>query len=349
MRVLFDIGHPGHVHLFKNAAADLQRRGDQVVFAIRDRPLVGELLQHYGFDYHIASNVKTGLLGQMYELVEHDWHVLRLAQKHHCDLLVGTSVAVAHASRLCKAKSIVFNEDDFDYTKLFARITYPFSDVIAIPEILRDRKTSKHRCHNSYHELAYLHEDNFTPDKEVLNYLDVGDEEDFFLLRLVSFKAYHDVGHEGINKDMQLKLIELLSTRGKVFITMEGDLPAHLQPYKLPIPPHLIHHALSFASMLICDSQTMTLEAAVLGTPAIRYNTFVGLCSVIEEIEQQYELAFGFRPGQENEFFAKIEELISDPQTASHWSSKRERLLRDKVDLNKWMLDLFDQVYHTDK
>ncbi len=48
MRVLFDIGHPGHVHLFKNVAHNLKRGGDEVLFTVRDKEHEIDLLKSEG-------------------------------------------------------------------------------------------------------------------------------------------------------------------------------------------------------------------------------------------------------------------------------------------------------------
>ena len=38
----------------------------------------------------------------------------------------------------------------------------------------------------------------------------------------------------------------------------------------------------------------MSLESALLGTPAIRVNTFKAKCSIINEVEFNHELIFSF-------------------------------------------------------
>jgi predicted glycosyltransferase len=348
MNILIDIGHPAHVHLFRNAARIWMERGHKVVVAIRDRDIVADLLNAYRLEFTVASKARTSFLGLVWELVEHDYQVLRLAVKHRSHVLVGTSVAVSHVSRVTKARSIVFNEDDADVARGFAWLSYPFAHAIVTPEGLRDRGTAKRVTHNSYHELAYLHPNQFQPDPNILTGLGVQPGELFFVVRLVALKAYHDVGHAGLSLDAQRRLIERLSQRGRVFITVEGDLPEGFRPYQMPIPPHQIHHALHYAAMLISDSQTMTIEAAVLGTPAIRCNTFVGRCSVIEELEHKYGLTYGFLPVHEERMFRRIDELLDDPGLHGKWQRKRERMLADKIDLTAWMVDYVENYGQRD-
>ncbi|MBK7853743.1 MAG: hypothetical protein IPJ79_01455 [Bacteroidetes bacterium] len=64
-----------------------------------------------------------------------------------------------------------------------------------------------------------------------------------------------------------------------------------------------------FAHMYIGDSQTMAAEAAVLGTPSIRYNDFVGEISYLEELEHLYQLTFGFKTNNRQGMIDKITEL----------------------------------------
>lgn len=339
MKVLFDIGHPGHVHLFRHCARALIDAGHQVFITIRERDIVGQLLEAHGFEYHIASKAKTGVVGLFIELIEHDWQVLRLTRQHNIDLLVGTSVAVSHVSRLTRARSIVFNEDDADVVKLFAWLAYPFADTVAVPDCVRDRRRANYVTYNSYHELAYLHPNHFQPDPTVRQELGLNDNEPFFIMRMVALKAYHDVGQAGLSQAAKERILEMLLAHGRVFITVEGDLPAVFQPYQIRIPPHRIHHALALSTLLISDSQTMTAEAAVLGVPAIRCNTFVGRLAYLEELEQRYDLTYGFLPMQESAMLTKLESLLAMPDLRKVWQTRRQAMLNDKTDAAAWMLD----------
>lgn len=119
-------------------------------------------------------------------------------------------------------------------------------------------------------------------------------------------------------------------------------MPDEFRPYQAPVSPHHIHHVLNYATMLISDSQTMTIEAAVLGTPAIRCNSFVGRCSVIEELEHRYGLTYGFLPHQQEQMFATIQTLLNDNQLRAQWQEKRYKMLTDKIDLTAWMVNFIE-------
>ena len=92
-----------------------------------------------------------------------------------------------------------------------------------------------------------------------------------------------------------------------------------------------------YAMMFIGDSQTMTSEAAILGTPAIKCNSFAGRLAVPNELEEKYGLCYAFLPEDEEKFHAKIEELLSMPDLKAEWVRRRERFLADKIDVTAFL------------
>ena len=101
-----------------------------------------------------------------------------------------------------------------------------------------------------------------------------------------------------------------------------------------------------YATMLVGDSQTMTSEAAVLGTPAIRCNTFVRRISYLEEEEFKYNLTYGFLPENSDSLFSKINELLEMPNIKNEWKKRRENMLKDKIDVTAfftWFIENYPQ------
>ncbi len=99
-----------------------------------------------------------------------------------------------------------------------------------------------------------------------------------------------------------------------------------------------MHDALAFADLYVGDSQTMTAEAAVLGTPAIRFNDFVGKLGYLEELEHRYGLTYGIKTSEPGQLFSKIEELLAMPNLRQEWQRRRERMLADKIDVTAFMV-----------
>ena len=58
MNILVDIGHPGHVHLFRIPIQNWSEHGHNVVVSIRERDIVGQLLKAYDIPYHVASTAR---------------------------------------------------------------------------------------------------------------------------------------------------------------------------------------------------------------------------------------------------------------------------------------------------
>ena len=53
MNILFDIGHPAHVHLFKNAIWKLEAKGHKVAITSREKDVTTSLLDYYGFEHKV--------------------------------------------------------------------------------------------------------------------------------------------------------------------------------------------------------------------------------------------------------------------------------------------------------
>ena len=95
---------------------------------------------------------------------------------------------------------------------------------------------------------------------------------------------------------------------------------------------------MSFSTMFLGDSQTMTSEAAVLGVPSVRCNSFVGRISYLEEEEHKYDLTYGFKPEDFDKLLLKVEDLLNNKNLKSDWQKKRKKLLNDKIDVTKFFV-----------
>ena len=169
-------------------------------------------------------------------------------------------------------------------------------------------------------------------------------------MRFNAFKAHHDIGAEGLSIENKRRLVERLQTCGKVFITTERNMDDEFKPYQLTVSPDKAHSLMYYATMFVGDSQTMTSEAAVLGTPAVKCNSFAGRLSVPNELERKYGLCYSFLPEQQEAFFAKIEELLAMPDLKGEWQLRRQRMLADKIDYTRflvWFVENYPQSRQT--
>ena len=108
-------------------------------------------------------------------------------------------------------------------------------------------------------------------------------------------------------------------------------------PYQLKLSPEKAHSLMAFASLFIGDSQTMTSEAAGLGVPSIRCNSFVDRIAYLEEEEHRYGLTFGFRPDESEAMFEKLSELLQMKDRSAYFHAKRDALLADKIDYTAFL------------
>ena len=339
MRILIDIGHPAHVHYFKNLANILKSKGHEVIITVKNLSSARKLLESLGFNYIVLPEKHDSLFWKTISQIRYDSILLKICWKYKIDFAIGVSITIAHLSRISKIKSFVFDDDDDDVQPLFVKWGQPFGTELLSPDVLKGKQRRRDVVYYpGYHELAYLHPNRFSPDEKVLTEIGLKNGEQFFILRFNSFKAHHDIKVTGISFEQKKQLLVLLSKKGKVFITSERELTSEFEPFKINVSSDKIHSLIYYATMFIGDSQTMTSEAAVLGTPAIRCNSFVGRISYLEEEEHRYGLTYGFKPDQFESLLIKVEELLDNPGLKNEWMKKRSKMLKDKIDVTSFWL-----------
>ncbi|KAB1198210.1 MULTISPECIES: DUF354 domain-containing protein [Haloferax] len=337
MDVLFGIGHPAHVHFYKNAISKLKNKGYDVHAITKRKPLAIELLERYSIDYTIAgrnkiqnkSLLKTGLAFISFEI-----DVLNEVRKHNPSIVTGVgSIALSHASSAFNCKSLIFT--DTENAKLANTIAFPFSDYIYTPECFEENIGRKQFCYPGYHELAYLHPNWFEPDPTVLDEAGVDPDERFVILRLVSWDAIHDIGDGGF-EDVQDVISKIEDTDTRVLITSEESLPDELEPYQISIEPHRIHHLMNFASLFIGESATMATESAVLGTPSIFVST--SQRGYTNELEDKYRLVFNFSEKRRQRNAINKAISILENYDRRIWEERRDEMLGEKIDTTGFLL-----------
>lgn len=245
------------------------------------------LLDAYGFRYKVFPKKSDGLFGKILKQLWYDFILWKFCKKHDIAIAIGTSVTIAHVSRISRIQSIVFDDDDDEVQPLVTQYVNPFASSLLSPDVLKGkRKRQDTIFYPGYHELAYLHPDHFKPDPSVLNEIGLQPGEKFFIMRFNVFKAHHDKGIKGLSLSQKLKLIEVLKPHGKILITTERGIRPELQPFQMTVSPEKAHSLMAYATLFLGDSQTMTSEAAVMGVPSLRCNTFAGKISYLEEQEK---------------------------------------------------------------
>ena len=337
MKILIDIAHPAHVHLIKNSYFELKSKGHTVIVTVKDIPSAIQLLKLFEIPYVYLGGKSDSLVGKGFLQLKFNFLLWKIVLREKIDIAFGSSLTVAQLSKFTRVKSIILDDDDDEVEPLFVKYAHPAADTILSPACAI-RKTTKMIGYAGYHELAYLHPNRFTPDISVLNEIGVLPDEKYFILRFNAFKAHHDAGVQGLSIENKRRIIELLKPFGRVFITTERNIDEEFKPYQLKVSPDKAHSLMYYATMLIGDSQTMTSEAAIMGTPAIRCNTFVRRISYLEEEEFTYNLTYGFLPNDSDAMFSKINELLVFPDLKQEWQVRRAKMLTEKIDVTAFFV-----------
>jgi predicted glycosyltransferase len=346
MRILVDIGHPAHVHFYKNAIKELEAKGHEILVTARDKEVTVDLLKAYDIEHTVLSSMKAGKGNLIKEWTIRDYKLLNIARKFKPDVLTGIlNPCVAHVSWVLRKKSIIFN--DTEHATFAQKITYPFSDIICTPSCFNKPVGKKQVSYDGYHELAYLHPRYFTPDSKVLTELKLTEDDQFIILRFVSWGASHDIGHKTLTSKNKLDIVNKLKMYGRIFITSEHKLIPELEEYRISLPPEKMHHLLHYATLLYGDSATMASECAVLGTHSI-FCDYAGRGYTDEE-EKRYDLVYNFY--DENTMgtksLNKAVELLQDSNLKDKGRQKKEKLLADKIDVTEFMIDLLESICDT--
>ncbi len=336
-RVFFDLGHPAHVHYFRNAMQLLKQAGHRVGVSARDKDLAHELLGSYGISFVSRGRGGRSSFGKLLYLPAGVLRVYRAARAFRADLLVSfASPYAAWAARLLGVPHLAF--DDTEHAGLAQRLYRPGTDLVLTPDCYRGPDFKKQLRFPSYMELSYLHPARFTPDPGILAELGLRPGEKFVILRFVAWEASHDAGLKGFSASWKLRVTNELAGRARVFISSEAPLAPELEPFRFPLPPAAMHHALAFADLLFGESATMASEAAVLGTPAV-YLDQVGRGYTSEQ-ESRYGLVANFRPDAAGCAAALERGLEMLAAGRDSFKIRWEHLLAEKIDLTGFMIEL---------
>lgn len=341
MRIMVGVGHPKHVHFWKNIINNLEKDGHEVKIVARKKDITLYLLDAYGFDYEVVGKNYKGPIKKAYGMIENDFKALKVAKKFNPDILAMGTPYLAQVSKLIGKPHISFL--DTEHATLTYKLTYPFTDVVCTPACFQKKiNPKKHVTFNGYIELAYLHPDYFKPDPSVLDDLRLNKDDRFIILRFVSWGASHDVGQYGFELRKLRSWIRELEKYGRVFITSEAGLEKDFVKYKINMPPEKMHDLLYYATMYIGEGAAMASECAVLGTPAIYVNTL--RLGYLDEQERRYGLVYTFSnpKNAQEQAIKKAVELLEDKNIKKKWQKKREKLLSEKIDVTKFMTEFIE-------
>jgi len=331
MKVLFDINHPAHVHVFRNVIQHLVAAGHEVMVTSRDKECATELLDFTKINHRVLSSAGSNKNGSfLKELLLKDWRLFKAARAFNADIMVSVAgTFIAHVSLFTGIPSLVLY--DTEDAKLQNMITYPFLTKLCVPECYTGwtpRKKTMRYC--GYHELAYLSPEYFEVNEALALKNGVKEGKNIFI-RLVSWDANHDVGYAGWSEKSLDELINYFSESSNIIISSERLLPEKYNHLRYQGKIGEIHHVMASCDLFIGESATMASESAVLGIPAIYVSdAFRGY---MNDIELRYSLVKVITDFDFREIKIAADGFLSDDK--SHFKQQRDQLLEDCVDVTE--------------
>ena len=328
MKILFDLGHPAHVHYFKNLIKLLEKNGNQVLIIARQKDVTHNLLKHYQIPFISCGKGAKSLSGKLVYAIKANLQLYKCSSLFKPDLFVSfASPYAAQISNYFNKPHIAFT--DTEHAKLGIASFLPFTDIIITPKAYKRYLGKRHIKFDGYMENTYLHPKYFKPNIDSLKKLNLSTKEKYVIIRLVSWDASHDIGQKGFTLHILTNLIEKIKSHARVFISAENKIPDSLKQYHLSINPTEIHDILSYASLFIGEGATMASECAVMGTPSIYVNS---LSAGTLENQEKNGLLSIFKSS--DGLIEKAINILNDSKVKKHTKQKSQDLIKNKVDLN---------------
>lgn len=343
MKVSPLISRSYHVNLFRNFVKEMEDEGhDVMAFSLKDE-LTESLLEAFEIKnkYYGTHSQKFSYraIAPFYNRIS----LLRNLSKFDPDLILSVNTSpLSPFTSLFDAPSVVFLDEQ--PSRRDAPLIFNYSTKIVTPDCYHaDVPEDKHLTHPSYHSLAYLHSDRFTPDDEVLEKLDVSKEE----YTVVSFRKNTyldmDVKEELLKRREMIDLVRFVEKHSCVFIDDRGYVPEPLEKYIPSISPRQYLDLLANAQLVIGDEPITSSEAGVLGVPWIYISGSTTYS--LDDQEIRYEIGSQVYDLEEAE---ELAEAILSGEVEPDFEASRKRILKDKADLTKWMLTLVEVLKKSD-
>lgn len=339
MKYIFELNHPKHYYQFKYIMSILEKRGHSVLVLARDKDVLLKVLQEEGVPYRVFGVHKESISGKVFSSFSIFRHYKRIAKEFSPDVIVSkASLYGTLVAKMLGCKSFIF--PDSEVVKLTNNVVAPMATWIITPEPFTIDFGKKHLRIKGLFEDCYLSPEVLSIDA---NYPQEHDLQcPYAILRFVGWTANHDVNNNGFSLEEKIALVDSISQYMTVYISSEKVLPPELAKYKLTTPAAQIHDVLANADLYVGDSQTMATEAALLGTPAIRSNSFVGEndMSNFKMLENKCGLLFNIRDFKN--VLATATDLAKDSRKAE-WKRKREDYYKSVGDTNRYIADLLEK------
>lgn len=330
MKVLIDIGHPAHVHYFRNLISLLKERDYEIMVIARDRYPILDLLDTYGVAYYSRGKGSNTKIGKLIYLFIGNLNNLYRSLIFNPDLLISHGgTYTAFISWLLRKKSIT--TEDTEHAVNSHKLALPFTTYMMTPSFFKKNLGKKQVRFNSFMELAYLHPTYFKPNKKVLHKYKLVAKK-YILFRFVDWKAHHDNVTKILSDKDKIEIVNFTAKFATPIISSEGTLPDKISEYEIHIEPEDFHSLLHFAALHIGEGATTASESVLVGTPAIYINPLK-----VSNIDLQATYGLAFHLLDKNEIMKCAERILNED--INEYTTKWKHLLDENIDFTEYLLN----------
>lgn len=341
MKYIFELNHPKHYYQFKYIMQNLVKDGHEIKVLARDKDVLLHVLQEEGVTYEIFGLHQKKMVDKVLGTPRLVWNYYQIARRFRPDVIVSKASFYGCAvAKMVGAKSVIF--PDSEVVTVTNRYVVPLATLVITPGSFGLNFGAKHKRIKGLFEDCYLspavlkQQTHIDASVQAL-------QSPYAILRFVGWYANHDVKNSGLTLDEKKAIIQAIEPHMTVYISSEKPLPQELQRYQLPTPANKIHQVLAGADLYLGDSQTMATEAALLGAPAIRSNSFVGPNDMTNFIvlEKQYGLLRNIRDFED--VLAAVKQMAAHSEKKT-WLDKKKAYFEQVGDANKDITEMIENV-----
>jgi uncharacterized protein len=351
MRFLFYLPHPAKFQFHKAQLKELRNNGHTVDIVINSKDVLEELLIEENFEYknlfpegrkikglHVYLAAFITIFRTLYRLFKY-------TKGKKYDLFIGDLLTVL--GRLKGVPSLYPTDDVIRQVPEQSIFLFTCNHIIA-PSITELGIFNKKKInYDGYKALAYLHPSIFSPDASVIDDK-YRKKNKMFFIRCTGFGATHDLGRKGIDNEVLESIIDLLGNRGDIIISSERELPERFNQYLYTGKKNDIFHYMAFADIVIGDSVSMCVEAALLGTPVVEYDDYWFEMEQLIELQHKYKLINLFQPPNLQPMLEMIDKIINTPSYKDDIKKKKEKFIEEKINVSgflTWLMENYPKSY----
>jgi uncharacterized protein len=333
-KVIFDLGHPAHVNLYKNFISILDKEEIDCFISVLDRGKVVKIAEKElsGKRIFVTGKHKGNLWSIIFQAnILKFLKLIILIFKEKPTVGFGTGYILGGAMSLFNKRSYQFDDDPERKWVVF--LEKHLSTQVFFPPIIEAYKDKKITVFNALKEWSYLSPTYFVPNIDVLKEYNL-EAKNYIFIREVSSGS---VNYMGQAEGLILSIANQIPSAFNVILSLENKsllskYPSHWIVLNEPVND--IHSLIFYSKVLISSGDSMAREGAMLGVPSI----YCGFRTMkANKIMQEHNMLFHV---EINEVPIAIRNYFNNTAFESNQIKFREKLKNEWVDIPEMMYNL---------